>query len=67
MSLRGSEVSAYCGRCGEPVETTDHAACDRFLTLEPPRYCGACRRRMKVQVTPTGWTATCSEHGTRAG
>jgi hypothetical protein len=31
--------------------------------LEPPRYCSGCRRRMVVQVTPTGWTAKCVEHG----
>jgi ribosomal protein S18 acetylase RimI-like enzyme len=35
--------------------------------LEPPRYCGACGRRMVVQVTPRGWTARCSTHGRRAG
>jgi hypothetical protein len=33
--------------------------------MEPPRYCTACRRRMKVQVTPRGWSATCIEHGTQ--
>ena len=27
--------------------------------MEPPRYCTACRRRMKVQVTPLGWSAEC--------
>jgi hypothetical protein len=31
--------------------------------LEPPRYCGFCRRRLVVQVTPRGWTARCVEHG----
>ncbi|WP_456236608.1 biotin synthase auxiliary protein BsaP [Arthrobacter terricola] len=31
--------------------------------MEPPRYCARCRRRMKVQVTPLGWTADCSRHG----
>ncbi|WP_455769329.1 biotin synthase auxiliary protein BsaP [Paenarthrobacter ureafaciens] len=31
--------------------------------MEPPRYCTVCRRRMKVQVTPLGWTAECSRHG----
>jgi ribosomal protein S18 acetylase RimI-like enzyme len=51
---------AYCGRCGEPGR---HEACDRQLLLEPPRYCGQCRRRMVVQVHPTGWTARCVEHG----
>ena len=51
---------ACCGLCGEPGR---HEACDRRLALEPPRYCGQCRRRMVVQVHPTGWTARCVEHG----
>ena len=54
--------SAYCPRCGEATNG-DHSACVRALALEPPRYCAACRRRMVVQVTPTGWTARCSQHG----
>jgi hypothetical protein len=33
------------------------------MALEPPRYCVRCRRRMIVQVLPTGWTARCSAHG----
>jgi hypothetical protein len=53
----------YCGRCGEPADAGDHAACARALSLEPPRYCTACRRRMVVQVLPTGWRARCVEHG----
>jgi ribosomal protein S18 acetylase RimI-like enzyme len=52
---------AHCGLCGEPGR---HQACDRRLALEPPRYCGQCRRRMVVQVHPTGWSARCVEHGT---
>lgn len=51
----------FCGLCGEPGR---HEACDRRLALEPPRYCGQCRRRMVVQVHPTGWSARCVEHGT---
>jgi hypothetical protein len=35
-----------------------------MLTLEPPRFCTVCGRRMVVQVTPAGWTARCVEHGT---
>jgi predicted amidophosphoribosyltransferase len=53
---------AYCDRCGEPL-AGDHAACAASRELEPPRYCPHCRRRMVVQVTPTGWTARCVEHG----
>jgi len=35
----------------------------RARELEPPRFCPACRRRMVVQVTPAGWSASCVEHG----
>jgi hypothetical protein len=63
-------VIVYCGRCGRSAE--DHVpaerdACERALALEPPRYCGQCRRRMVVQITPTGWDARCSEHGVLTG
>jgi GNAT superfamily N-acetyltransferase len=50
----------YCQHCGEPGT---HDACGRMLELEPPRYCAQCRRRMVVQVHPTGWSARCVEHG----
>jgi hypothetical protein len=53
----------YCDRCGELVGTGDHGACVQARELEPPRYCVVCRRRMVVQVTPGGWTATCRTHG----
>lgn len=51
----------YCGLCGEPGR---HEVCEKALVLDPPRYCARCRRRMVVQVHPTGWTARCVEHGT---
>ncbi|WP_442417793.1 biotin synthase auxiliary protein BsaP [Nocardioides agariphilus] len=61
-------MPAYCGRCGEPVDGSSaegpHEDCARLLQLEPPRYCASCARRMKVQVSPMGWSATCVEHGT---
>lgn len=47
----------WCSHCGEPGVQHDQP-------LEPPRYCTRCRRRMVVQVLPTGWTARCVEHGT---
>jgi SAM-dependent methyltransferase len=49
----------WCDRCGDALAGGDHTGC----ALEPPRYCRHCRRRMKVQVLPAGWTATCVEHG----
>ncbi len=52
----------YCGHCGEPDD--GHPGCRAALVLEPPRFCTVCRRRMVVQVVPSGWTATCSQHGT---
>ena len=54
----------WCGQCGEELTPEGHAACRRAAELDPPRFCGSCRRRRVVQVTPTGWTARCVEHGT---
>ncbi|MEU5787375.1 MULTISPECIES: biotin synthase auxiliary protein BsaP [Micromonospora] len=53
----------WCDRCGEDATAGPHAACAAARALEPPRYCARCRRRMKVQVLPVGWSATCVEHG----
>lgn len=54
----------FCGHCGLSLDAADHSACERQLLLEPPRFCASCARRMKVQVHPRGWLATCVEHGT---
>jgi len=58
-------LAPWCGQCGESLKPEGHAACRRAAALDPPRYCEQCRRRRVVQVTPTGWTARCSEHGIR--
>ena len=55
----------WCGHCGQELTPEGHEACRRMAELDPPRYCPHCRRRMVVQVTPTGWSARCVEHGTR--
>ena len=52
---------AFCAHCGQPGV---HEKCLRQLELDPPRYCTRCRRRMVVQVHPTGWSDRCVEHGT---
>ncbi|HEY1133646.1 MAG TPA: hypothetical protein VGE77_03660 [Nocardioides sp.] len=57
----------YCGHCGGGVADQEHGRCLRHLALEPPRFCTTCRRRMKVQVMPRGWSATCARHGVVAG
>jgi hypothetical protein len=59
-------MSVYCDRCGGTVEAGSHTACRAARALEPPRFCPACRRRMKVQVLPAGWRAVCVEHGETA-
>jgi hypothetical protein len=59
--------SVYCGLCGLALAEGDHVPCAQRLELEPPRYCRACARRMKVQVDPVGWTAECVEHGVTTG
>ncbi|WP_410820951.1 hypothetical protein [Micromonospora sp. 050-3] len=53
----------WCDRCGESATATAHPACASARQLEPPRFCPRCRRRMKVQVLPVGWSAVCVEHG----
>ena len=58
-------LADWCGQCGAALDVEGHAACRRRAELEPARFCPHCRRRMVVQVTPGGWTARCSEHGTR--
>ncbi|HYN93025.1 MAG TPA: hypothetical protein VES42_04170 [Pilimelia sp.] len=60
-------TASFCDRCGEPLTAGAHPACASARALEPPRFCPACRRRLKVQVLPTGWTATCVAHGTTTG
>ncbi|HEU5160646.1 MAG TPA: hypothetical protein VFU43_26850 [Streptosporangiaceae bacterium] len=54
----------YCDHCGRPLGVGGHADCRAARRLEPPRYCATCRRRLVVQVTPRGWSARCSRHGT---
>ena len=63
---RRATPAAYCDRCGEPAATGSHDRCAAARALEPPRYCPSCRRRLVVQVVPTGWTARCAEHGATA-
>lgn len=58
-------LTPWCGHCGAELTAAGHARCRRMAELDPPRYCPRCRRRMVVQVMPTGWTARCSEHGLR--
>lgn len=57
----------WCDQCGRELAGEGHQTCARAATLDPPRYCAHCRRRMVVQVTPGGWTARCVEHGIRTG
>jgi hypothetical protein len=59
---------SFCAWCGGACAEGDHVACDRRLaTVDPPRHCPVCARRMVVQVDPVGWTARCSRHGESAG
>ena len=60
-------AAGFCERCGRPVVDGDHAACAGARELEPARFCPACGRRMKVQVTPLSWTAHCVQHGSVTG
>jgi hypothetical protein len=54
----------WCDRCGgASTDGGSHESCLAARELEPPRFCPECRRRMKVQVLPAGWSAVCVEHG----
>jgi len=64
MEARSSADSGAAPGGDTPAPADAHASCDRRAELEPPRFCAHCRRRMKVQVTPGAWTATCVQHGT---
>ncbi|PNI07695.1 hypothetical protein CXX84_15325 [Arthrobacter sp. AFG7.2] len=59
----GSPPPSDVLECGAHKEKADHQACAARLELEPPRYCTACGRRLKVQVSPHTWWASCSRHG----
>jgi hypothetical protein len=58
----GARPPSYAHRAGARFVNA-HQACAERLQLEPPRFCGTCGRRLKVQVTPLGWSASCSRHG----
>lgn len=55
-------TEVFCGQCGKAL-TEAHPPCEAAGELAPPRYCPTCARRLKVQVTPMGWRAQCSQHG----
>lgn len=57
------EATTWCDHCGGRLSEGNHHACTAARALEPPRFCRYCRRRMKVQVLPTGWVASCAAHG----
>ncbi|MER7165910.1 hypothetical protein ABT336_07510 [Micromonospora sp. NPDC000207] len=67
MTGTGHVAPLWCDRCGEPAATGTHPTCASARSLEPPRFCARCRRRMKVQILPAGWSAVCVEHGDLRG
>lgn len=56
------DVDTGDARTGGPAAGADVPIAVRS-SLEPPRFCAACGRRMVVQVRPDGWWAQCSRHG----
>ena len=64
MPGRSGPAPAFCLWCGRPSGTGGDCAdssCRR--ELDPPRFCPTCGRRLRVQVAPTGVTASCRDHG----
>ncbi|HEY2956776.1 MAG TPA: hypothetical protein VGM21_00995 [Actinomycetota bacterium] len=51
------QAPAWCEHCGRPAAECD-GGCRR--PLDPPRFCPACGRPRRVQVTPTGYTTRCA-------
>jgi hypothetical protein len=51
----GGAASPFCPGCGRP--RADCAGC--VAASDPWHHYPACGRWLAVQVTPTGWTATC--------
>jgi hypothetical protein len=59
-----TQAAIYCDGCGRPREEGDHAACRaRRAATDPPRFCPACARKLRVQVLPTGYTVECVRCG----
>jgi hypothetical protein len=53
--------ATHCEWCGTALDQHPAAACRR--ELDPPRFCPSCGRRLRVTVHPTGWEASCRDHG----
>ena len=49
------DAVSYCAGCGR--QEGDHSSC--LKPLDPPRFCTQCGRKLKVQVLPTGYRASC--------
>ncbi|MGH8895859.1 MAG: hypothetical protein ACRDZ4_02265 [Egibacteraceae bacterium] len=58
-------MTTFCRSCGQPLEDA-HAACDRRLALDPPRFCATCGFRLDVQVYPDRVETACRECRRRA-
>ncbi|MGD0880733.1 MAG: hypothetical protein ABSB09_04080 [Acidimicrobiales bacterium] len=59
--LAATGSGAHCTGCG----SASCVGCGR--TLDPPRFCPDCGRRLTVAVTPGGYRARCRDHGELAG
>jgi len=59
MTGESTAKVAFCTGCGSMSASCP--GCGR--TLDPPRFCPTCGRRLTVAVTPGGYRARCREHG----
>ncbi|WP_285244497.1 hypothetical protein [Pseudarthrobacter sp. fls2-241-R2A-127] len=66
LSLHGDAPKQEKDDGGDAPPSFHHARCADLLQLEPPRFCASCGRRLRVQVSPLGWWASCSRHGLHA-
>lgn len=63
VALLLEERPVFHPNTGRPFDEAQTLSPSARAGLEAPRYCQLCGRRMKVQVRPDGWDATCSRHG----
>ncbi|HEY8200356.1 MAG TPA: hypothetical protein VII47_03285 [Actinomycetota bacterium] len=56
---RPQDPGVRCPACGRPFGDGGHDPC----ALDPPRFCERCGRRLRVQVLPDGYRASCPRCG----
>jgi len=62
MATLHHDAAPRCSGCGRSCSECPTSGRCRG-PYEPPRYCTECGRRLRVVITPVGWSAACRVHG----